>query len=184
MAKLLIDMDEVVAGLNVRCCELWNKDHPDDLMSISRLTSWKINGELFRPYFSRPGFCRDLPVLENSQECIAELADRHDVWFVTSPPSLFSVQDKLLWAEDNFPVIGWKKTIPCKNKGMVRGHLLFDDSPEFLETVSMEGDPDMLRVVKSMPYNLELSAAFFDYRVADWNSFMILIADLERRGLL
>lgn len=153
---ILVDMDEVVAALQKRCCELYNRDNGTNITEED-LTSWEVGGRLFNKYFDQDGLYLDLEVLEDSQRVLQRMLDLgHHVFFVTAPSNPFSMVEKVKWVEKHFPFIGYRNMFFTKHKGMVRGDVLIDDSPVFLEQFLGKGT----RIKMRKRYNDHITAEF------------------------
>lgn len=175
MAVLLIDMDEVVAGLLEYTVGLYNKDNGTNV-DWKTLDDWHKNGDMLDQYFLKEGTFLHLPVIKHSQEVLKELSKRHDVFFATAAPTPHAAMEKKLWVEEHFPFIGQKKTIVTHDKYLLAGaDLLLDDSPKFLPRF-----PN-IRVCMDMNYNRDVEC---DHRVLGWRHFNTLVENLEYKGLL
>lgn len=97
----------------------------------------KLEEETFpnqRKWVTTPGFFRDLPVMEGSQEGLKMLSEKYEI-IVASLATEFpqSLTEKLLWLHDNFPFISWKQIIFCGNKSLIKADLMIDDHPKNLD---------------------------------------------------
>lgn len=175
MAVLLIDLDEVCAGLLEYSTNLYNLDNGTNL-DWRVFDDWHGNGEMLKQYFTAEGTFLRLPVIKDSQAVLKDLADYYDIYFVTAAPTPHSAMEKKIWVDEHFPFIGQKKTIITHHKYLLSGgDLLLDDSPVYLSKF-----PN-IRVCMDMPYNQHTEC---EHRVKDWKSFATLIENLEYRGHL
>lgn len=88
--------------------------------------------EINRWIMEKPGFYRNLPLVEDAKWGIQDLVKSgHDVFFVSTPylsnPTCAS--DKVAWVEQHFGDWGTKRLILTSDKTMVRGDVLIDDKP-------------------------------------------------------
>lgn len=167
-------MDEVVADLIGYSCFL-HEVETGEKIDRNTLTDWEMNGRILRPYFHREGVYRKLDVIKDSQMVLRELSVNHRIFFVTAAPTPSSAMEKKMWVDEHFPWIGQKNVITTYNKELIRGDLLFDDSPEFLP--KFPG----IQVCMDAPHNRHID---FPYRVKDWISFLKLIEFFESNGTI
>lgn len=183
--RLLIDMDSVLADLLSKWLVVFNADRGSSKELLeAEITSFGFDGVLSArdkkrlfSYLDIPGFFADLPVIPGSQKVLKALKeDGHDVVIVTSPPSMTArakdvIVDKLTWLHHNFPFLNKADVVFTKRKGLVLGHLLFDDAPHNLIDFNAAGG---LTVAMDYAYNRGVPT---HYRVLNknWDDFYELI---------
>jgi 5'-nucleotidase len=66
--------------------------------------------------------------MPDAQEVVSKLYEKYEI-FVVSAATEFpnSLSEKLEWLEDYFPYIGWKHTVFCGHKWMIRADYIIDD---------------------------------------------------------
>lgn len=144
MARIAIDMDEVVAELALKHLEYYNRDNEDQL-SWSELQGkklWEVakSKEKVLEYFLDPGFFRDLQVMQDSQEVIQELQRHHEIFIATAAmevPASFSA--KYEWLKEHFPFIPDKNIVFCGDKSIIHADYLIDDNIRHFENFCGEG---------------------------------------------
>ncbi|WP_343486844.1 5'(3')-deoxyribonucleotidase [Allomuricauda sp. d1] len=112
------------------------------------------------------GYFRNLKVIPDSQEVLAELSSRHDV-YIASAAMQFpnSLREKSDWLDEHFPFIPWQKRILCGHKHVLKGDVLIDDRAYNLE--KFEGR----RLLFTSPHNTGLT----DFeRVSSWKEIASL----------
>lgn len=131
--RLAIDMDEVIADPISKFVKLYRRDYgieiPAELepgKEIYHLVPAHINMKWY-DYVNEPGFFRDLPVIDNSQEVVRALHDRYDVYIVSAALEFRnSLIDKLDWLTEHFPFISWQNIIFCGDK-IIDADIIIDD---------------------------------------------------------
>ncbi|MEL6656446.1 MAG: 5'(3')-deoxyribonucleotidase [Bacteroidota bacterium] len=139
--RIALDMDEVVADVMPKFVDFYEQEFGQRLQ---REDYWgkKIydipGAKQLRNVLYDKGFFRDLPVMENSQEVVAELHERYDIFFTTAAMEFRnSLEDKYDWLLDHFPFISWKNFVFCGDKSILRADYMIDDHPRNL--VSFQG---------------------------------------------
>lgn len=184
LARILVDMDGVLCNLMEKWFATYNSEYDDDLR-LERMVQWGPHryaraGKSVYKYLSQPGFFRDLAPLPGAIHGMRRLIDRgHDVVIVTATRS--GHRDKLDWIREHLPFFRTDNVVFAHRKELVRGDILFDDSPYNLEAFKPYGEPAAM----AYPYNQDVSCR----RFADWPSFLAWIdetfgdaADLARPG--
>ncbi|WP_197076675.1 5' nucleotidase, NT5C type [Hymenobacter terrenus] len=133
--RLAVDMDEVIADAISRFQEWYGRDFQLELtreaMHGKRLVDAVApeHQAALRAYPSTEGFFRDLPVIKDSQEVLAELAQRYEL-FITTAAMEFpgSFLDKYNWLQQHFPFISWRNFVFCGDKSILNADYLIDDN--------------------------------------------------------
>ncbi|MES2808826.1 MAG: 5'(3')-deoxyribonucleotidase [Bacteroidota bacterium] len=131
--SIAIDMDEVIADPIDKFITLYQRDHGYNY-TLDQMHG-KEFGELLPPeltlslreYLNQKGFFRDLKVIPDSQEVIAELTKKYDVYIVSAATEFpLSLEDKQAWLGDHFPFISWTNIMFCGHK-IVNTDIMIDD---------------------------------------------------------
>ena len=177
--RIIVDMDEVLAdtyhefgrrytarfGKVVSPAELVGKKYYD-LPGAADLRN-----EMYKP-----GFFRDLPVMENAVPVLQELYEAHEVFIVTTATEFkYSMLDKWEWLEEHFPFIHHSRMVFCGSKSVVHGDYMIDDKASNLETFNGTG------LLFDAPHN-----AFTEgyNRLYDWSEVQIYFRALVQNGVL
>jgi 5'-nucleotidase len=81
-----------------------------------------------------PGFFRDVPVMEGSQEVLQKMNERYEVFIVSAAMEFpNSLKDKLEWLLEHFPFLNWRQLVLCGDKRMITGDHMIDDHVRNLE---------------------------------------------------
>lgn len=131
---IFVDMDDVIADAYKAHIDVYNKDFNEQLTledtygrevweSVPKDRQQSVIDHMFRV-----GFFKDLEVIPDSQELLAELCKKHDV-FIASTATEFphSLREKSDWLDKFFPFISWRQRILCGDKHILRGDVLIDD---------------------------------------------------------
>ncbi len=79
-------------------------------------------------YVNSPGFFRNAPVLEDSQEVLRKLNERYQVFIVSSAMEFpNSLPEKQLWLNEHFPFIRWQQMVFCGSKEIIKADIMIDD---------------------------------------------------------
>lgn len=170
MARLLIDMDGVLADLVTKWFRTYNEEY-DDAIAPEMMKEWGPHkvakaGRSIYKYLGQPGFFRDLEPLPGAIDGVRALLDRgHEIVIVTAAKN--GHRDKLEWVWTNLPFLPRDNVIFAHRKELVRGDILFDDAPHNLEAFSAYGTP----VAMAYPYNEGVPYS----RVDSWPAFVDLV---------
>lgn len=134
MLSLAIDMDEVIADPAAKMIDWYERDFG------RRITEKELEGKflrecvppehagVFAQYLNTPGFFRDLRVMEDAQEVIAELNKKYKVFIVSAAMEFpNSLKDKFDWLQEHFPFLGWRQLYLCGDKSLVQPDIFIDD---------------------------------------------------------
>jgi 5'-nucleotidase len=163
MARIAIDMDNVMADLTQHLLDVYAKDYgevidPERLNNIPEGNAFPEG--IATKILSAPGFFRDIPVMAGSQEVVKALMEKHEVFIVSAAMEFpFSLAEKLAWLNEHFPFISWRNIVFCGSKTIVEADYMIDDHDKNLS--SFKGTP----LLFTAPHNLPLT----DYkRVNSW----------------
>lgn len=162
--KIGIDMDQVIAELNNPWLKIINKNEnenvkPEDITDWHMANFFKCGTKIYE-YLTYDLF-RNLPIVENSQEVVRELCEKHQVYIVTSATTKPEIMvAKWEWLDEHFPFIPKDQVVMCGKKDVVKTDVLIDDAPHNLE--GFQGDQKLLF---DRPYNRKETRFV---RVRDW----------------
>lgn len=174
MLTLLIDMDNVVANLLKKWLDTYNSTYGDTLLP-EHITQWDLHKQItkcspaeFYGIIAQPGFFADLEVMPYAVEVIQRLHSAgHSIYFLTATPydNPTGGYDKCNWVQRHFSFLdknARNRVIQAHNKHMVKGDLLFDDSPANLAAYP--------GTKIAMDWNFNKHVAV-NYRASDWLAF-------------
>ncbi len=161
--RILCDLDGIVTDLIHKWLITYNKEHPhfkqlvkDD---VTEYEYHKISpiGKSMDMYIERPGFFIDLPILEGAIETLKNLQDDgHEIYIVTAPSSYpGSASEKIWWIHRHLPFIDKNHIIIAKDKHIIYGDILIDDTPSNLKAYK-KAWPDAYLISIAYPYNTEI----------------------------
>jgi 5'-nucleotidase len=143
MKRILVDMDGVIADVYTRFFELYEKE-TEKTKTMEEIIGFK-EAEAFPAVYrwvETPGFFRTIPVMKDSQRVLKLLNEKYEIIIVSMATEFpYSLTDKQLWLNDNFPFISWKQVVLCGNKSLIRADLMIDD--HFKNLDNFEGDTIM-----------------------------------------
>ncbi len=155
MKRIAIDMDEVLANINTRFCE-WYERYTGIKITEAQLFE---KGQKIHQYVGQPavrdllrikGFFKDLPLMPDSQEVVKWLSEHYEIFIVTSAMEFkYSMEDKYDWLQKYFPFLPWKNFVFCGRKDMIIADYLIDDHVSNLMTFTGKG------ILFHAPHNLE-----------------------------
>jgi 5'-nucleotidase len=143
MKRILVDMDGVIADVYTRFFELYEKE-AGKTKTMEEIIGYKeaeAFSEVYR-WVETPGFFRTIPVMKDSQRVLKLLNEKYEIIIVSMATEFpYSLTDKQLWLNDNFPFISWKQVVLCGNKSLIKADLMIDD--HFKNLDNFEGDTIM-----------------------------------------
>jgi 5'(3')-deoxyribonucleotidase len=100
-------------------------------------------------YHLADGFFRRLDVMPGSQEVIARLHERHEVFITTAAMEFpISFTPKYEWLREHFPFIPDNRIVFCGDKSIIQADYLIDDRPRHFEHFVGQG------ILFTAPHNL------------------------------
>ncbi|WP_419212876.1 5' nucleotidase, NT5C type [Maribacter sp. X9] len=131
---LFVDMDEVIADTYGAHIELYNTEFNGKLTKelCAGMEVWRMvpdaHQESVRKHATRRGFFRALKPIADSQEVLAKLAEKYEI-YIASAAMQFpnSLEEKSEWLDEHFPFIPWQNRILCGHKHILKGDVLIDD---------------------------------------------------------
>lgn len=137
---IFVDMDEVIADAYQAHIDIYNKEFDAEIRAEECLGKefWQCVPEAhqqsIRNHTRRDGFFKDLKLIEGSQEVLASLSQKHDVYIASAAMEFpQSLREKSDWLDEFFPFITWQNRILCGNKHVLKGDILIDDRSKNLE---------------------------------------------------
>lgn len=165
MKRIALDMDGVLADVYEQFFEMDEKD-------FGKRRSWeevagKKERESFpriREYVHTPGFFRTPKVMSGSQEVVAELNKKYDLYIVSAAMEFpLSLSEKPLWLKEHFPFITWQQIIFCGSKQIVQADIMIDDHFKNLDAFTGE-----MTILFTQPHNVYTDNGRH-LRADDWN---------------
>ncbi len=152
MKRLIIDMDHVMADITTQYIR-WYQDRtgiyvdPSTMIGKSEIKSFP-DADLVWSFLFTPGFFRTAPVMENSQQVIAELNKAYDLYIVSAAMEFpQSLAEKYEWLQEHYPFIHWQQIVFCGSKKVIAGDYMIDDHLKNLDF--FEGE----RLLYTAPHN-------------------------------
>ncbi|WP_185937157.1 5' nucleotidase, NT5C type [Chitinophaga polysaccharea] len=171
MARIAIDMDNVMADLTQHLLDVYAKEYgevidPERLNNIPEGSAFPEGVAM--KILRTPGFFRGIPVMAGAREVVKALADQHEVFVVSAAMEFpLSLAEKHAWLNEHFPFISWKNIVFCGSKTIVEADYMIDDHDKNLST--FKGTP----LLFTAPHNLPLT----DYkRVNNWEEVAAFFA--------
>jgi 5'(3')-deoxyribonucleotidase len=135
MERVIIDMDEVIADTMGKMIHWYEKEYGNGLIDYGKMEMgrWSIafpeqHQSMIRQRLNEPGFFRDVPVMEGSQEVLKEMNRQYEVFIVSAAIEFpDSLKDKYEWLMEHFPFLSWRQLVLCGDKRMVHGDHMIDD---------------------------------------------------------
>jgi len=170
---IFVDMDEVIADAYQAHMDIYQEEYGTVFTKehCAGNEFWQMVPEAHQKsvkgHAGRIGFFKDLKVIPDSQEVLAELFSKHDVYIASAAMQYpFSLKEKSDWLDNFFPFIPWQHRILCGHKHILRGDILIDDRSYNLER--FEGRP----LLFTSPHNTQNDKY---ERVSSWNQIASLL---------
>lgn len=164
MKRIAVDMDGVLAD-TVKQFFDWDERDFGKRRSLVEVTG-KPESEAFphiRRYVYTEGFFKDIPVMKDSQEILARINERYDLYIVSAAIEFpQSLSEKQAWLGIHFPFISWQKIVFCGSKQIIQADIMIDDHFKNLDHFS--GTTTFLY---SQPHNM-LQDPGKHRRIEDW----------------
>nr|WP_048639835.1 5'-3'-deoxyribonucleotidase [Brenneria goodwinii] len=166
MARIAVDMDEVIADFNVKMVTAFNRRFGETL-TLEQLKGHTIQQlrpdlrEEINQMIGEPDFFGDLPVIQGSQETLRLLVLKHDVFITTAAMEFpWSFNAKFHWLREHFPFVDPLHIVFCGYKGILHADYLIDDNARHFVDFTGEG------ILFSAPHNIYVTGC---RRVNNWN---------------
>lgn len=148
--SIAIDMDEVLADTSKKVFEAANElgfAVSEDKLKGSSIWTYLNHHQLMQlgQEINKPGFFRDLEVIESAIPVVEELSEHHDIYIATAAMEVpFSFMDKYDWLKEHFPFLDHNYFIFCGNKKVVHADYLIDDTIAQLDAFTSTGGKGIL----------------------------------------
>lgn len=136
MQTIAIDMDEVITDTAAKLEAWYFRDYGtrfEDKDLQGKELRHAIPPEhlkAFQAYLNTPGFFRDLAPMEGCVEVLREINERYELYLVSAAMEFpFSLKDKLDWAMESLPFLGWQQICLCGSKRIIQTDIMIDDRP-------------------------------------------------------
>ena len=130
--RVAIDMDNVMADITNQLISWYHKATGEllsetDLIGKGETAAFPVPA-IARQFLYEPGFFSQAPVIEGSQEVIAELNKSYDVFIVSAAMEFpNSLPEKYEWLAKHFPFLSWHQFVFCGSKTVIKADYLVDD---------------------------------------------------------
>ena len=176
--RIAIDMDEVMADALAEHLRRYNSAYGASVtaaeLSGMHLEDWvpEAQREAVEAMYDA-SFFGILPIMEDCQDVVRELAERHDIVVVTAAMEVpCSFDAKFQWLREHFPFIPTSNIIFCGDKGYVDADYLIDDRARHF--ARFKGSP----LLFSAPHNAHETRY---PRVNSWREVRDYFAHIDRR---
>lgn len=173
MKRIAIDMDEVIADVNPRFIEWYDRDFKQ------KLSVDQMHGKHFREivpadhlatvrnYPHTDGFFKDLPVMADSQQVLSDLSKKYEIFIASAAMEFkYSLLHKHEWLAEHFPFISWKNIVLCGDKSIINADYLIDDHAYHFKNFRGQG------ILFSSPHNMNEQ---WNPRVNSWKEVATLL---------
>lgn len=133
--RIAIDMDQVLADMEVSFIELYKKEYQVEFDSMEDYLATNpdfdivtVIKELY-PLINTYEFFRNIPVMKDAQRVLRELNDHYDLYIATAAmdvPNTF--QAKYEWLLEHFDFLDPQHFVFCGEKSVIHADYLIDDS--------------------------------------------------------
>lgn len=170
-------MDEVICDFLGPLCRQYNELHGTD-WSLAGFSEYDLDsfiGGKGREIFLKAGFFYSLEPYPGSLEILETLReDGHDVIIASNAlGNPDAAADKCRWMGKFLPELLAENFFITSRKYLIRGDMLFDDSPGVLENFPC------IRVVMDRPYNQQVEG--FRIYNNNWQDFYRLVSELSKK---
>jgi 5'(3')-deoxyribonucleotidase len=180
-SPILVDMDQILVDMVGTWLEKYNKKTGETVTS-DQIRDYDV-GKIVKDYdllydiLGEPGFFFDPPPIPGAVKYFQKMIDDGmDIAIVTQLPRRAgsAARDKRRWFGKFFPAFDLSSVIFTHRKYLVRGALLFDDSPDHLVSWK-RSNPDGITATISYGYNLHAET---DWRFSPedaWEKFYEMV---------
>lgn len=178
MKRICIDMDDVLADTLGEHIARYNRDHSEAVTKADLHGKWlweivsADRQEGLEGYLRSEEFFEDLPVMEDSQRVVRELAKHYEIFIATAAmefPNSFGA--KYRWLRRHFPWLNPSNFVYCGDKSILNADYLVDDQPLHFRRFAGEG------ILFTAPHNLNVSQY---RRVDNWvQAGRLFLPDVE-----
>jgi 5'-nucleotidase len=174
LPRICVDMDDVIADTLGEFLRRYNQTFGEEI--TRKDLAGKAIREVTPPgrqlqihsIFDTEDFFEDLDVIPDSQQVLADLSTRYEIFIATQAmPVPNSLRPKYRWLQKHFPFIPSAHYVFCGKKSILRAEYLIDDLPKNLLHFDGQG------LLYSSPPNL---AATGFLRVNNWQEVAVYFA--------
>lgn len=146
MARIAVDMDEVMADTVAEHIRRYNHDHGASLSTEVMDGKWlwqcvpEEHQQVLSAYLDEPDFFGDLPLMPDAQRVLQRLQQDHEVYVASAAmevPQSFAA--KFRWMRRHFPFIAPSNMVFCGEKSILNADYLIDDNPRQLRAFRGKG---------------------------------------------
>jgi 5'(3')-deoxyribonucleotidase len=146
MARICVDMDEVMADTVAEHLRRYNADFGTDLTHADLDGKWlwqcvpEAHHATLEGHMQEPEFFGDLPIMPDAQRVLERLNKDHEVFIASAAmevPRSFAA--KFRWLEEHFPFIRPSHIVFCGDKSILAADYLIDDNPRQLRAFRGKG---------------------------------------------
>lgn len=165
MARIAVDMDEVIADFNKKFIKSFNEHFemsisPTDLQGFSAQKRWPELAHDIDCMIGDVDFFSDLPVMAGSQDVLQRMAKKHEIFITTAAMEFpLSFTAKFEWLKQHFPFISPMNIVFCGSKSILNADYLIDDNSRHFQAFCGEG------ILFSAPHNIHVEGY---KRVSNW----------------
>lgn len=168
---LLVDMDSILADFYNRVIEMYREETGDT--GPVELNDWDMkfpNGKTCFPYFSQPGFFRNLKPIPGAQAVLKRFHDEEHEIVIASAATLTNAPgEKYEWLSEHYPWLHRDRVFFGKEKYRLRGDVFIDDHAANTREY-MNHNPHALVLGIEYPYN-RMHVAAFDHLVPSYRDY-------------
>ena len=164
--RIAVDMDEVMADSIARFQAWYGRDFQRELTLGALHGKEPANAvapehqAALRAYPNAPGFFKDLPVMDGSQDVLRRMLERYELFVATAAMEFpNSFLDKYNWLQQHFAFIPWRNYVFCGDKSILNADFLIDDNAYNFDGFRGEG------ILFSAPHNAHETGC---RRVRNW----------------
>lgn len=166
MARIAVDMDEVIADFIAKQLALFNQENKTtytkaDLAGKKLREMHPEQAERIRELVSDRSYFADLPVIEGARETLKKLAEKHEIFITTAAmefPTSFDA--KYAWLKEHFDFIPESHYVFCGDKSILSADYLIDDHMRHLENFQGQG------ILFASQHNLDET---YQPKMANWS---------------
>lgn len=146
MARICVDMDEVMADTVAEHIRRYNRDFGASLTKGDLQGKWLWQAvppehhEALIGYLNEPEFFANLPLMPDVQRVLERLSRDHEVFVASAAMEVpMSFAAKYRWMGEHFPFIEPSHIVFCGDKSILLADYLIDDNPRQLRAFRGEG---------------------------------------------
>jgi 5'-nucleotidase len=170
MQRLAVDMDGVLADVYEQFFRYDEKDFGkrrplEDVVGVEERKAFPYINQ----YVYQKGFFRTAPIVEDSQQVLADLNRNYEVFIVSAAMEFpQSLPEKLEWLNENFAFLHWQQIVFCGSKTIVDADIMIDDHFKNLDAFTST------TILFTQPHN-QLTNEGRHRRANSWNEIASLL---------